>query len=144
MYESYHWQSRQYTICHSALFFFFKQKTAYEMRISDWSSDVCSSDLVHARRGRPGRAGQRGRGRRPGAGRPNHRGRWRAAGQLRAAAEHQIGRTSCRERVCLEASISVGAEPFNKNIKTQNQLPTALKYNRKSLQSSSQDIKIQL
>src|SRR3546814_6858303 len=34
-------------------FFFFKQKTAYEMRISDWSSDVCSSDLFgslrHAR-----------------------------------------------------------------------------------------------
>src|SRR3546814_9365097 len=29
----------------SCLFFFFKQKTAYEMRISDWSSDVCSSDL---------------------------------------------------------------------------------------------------
>src|SRR3546814_2521759 len=28
-------------------FFFFKQKTAYEMRISDWSSDVCSSDLLH-------------------------------------------------------------------------------------------------
>src|SRR3546814_10251581 len=39
-----------------SLFFFFKQKTAYEMRISDWSSDVCSSDLpaledlVHRRR----------------------------------------------------------------------------------------------
>src|SRR3546814_7320839 len=37
------------------LFFFFKQKTAYEMRISDWSSDVCSSDLkrkapLHLRR----------------------------------------------------------------------------------------------
>src|SRR3546814_15380476 len=30
------------------LFFFFKQKTAYEMRISDWSSDVCSSDLIAA------------------------------------------------------------------------------------------------
>src|SRR3546814_9709278 len=30
-------------------FFFFKQKTAYEMRISDWSSDVCSSDLDHPR-----------------------------------------------------------------------------------------------
>src|SRR3546814_7862323 len=29
----------------SIVFFFFKQKTAYEMRISDWSSDVCSSDL---------------------------------------------------------------------------------------------------
>src|SRR3546814_5322567 len=28
-------------------FFFFKQKTAYEMRIIDWSSDVCSSDLLH-------------------------------------------------------------------------------------------------
>src|SRR3546814_11955838 len=31
------------------LFFFFKQKTAYEMRISDWSSDVCSSDLLDRR-----------------------------------------------------------------------------------------------
>src|SRR3546814_2920713 len=30
------------------VFFFFKQKTAYEMRISDWSSDVCSSDLLVA------------------------------------------------------------------------------------------------
>src|SRR3546814_1349892 len=30
---------------YSMFFFFFKQKTAYEMRISDWSSDVCSSDL---------------------------------------------------------------------------------------------------
>src|SRR3546814_20972573 len=29
------------------IFFFFKQKTAYEMRISDWSSDVCSSDLAN-------------------------------------------------------------------------------------------------
>src|SRR3546814_18533047 len=29
----------------AVVFFFFKQKTAYEMRISDWSSDVCSSDL---------------------------------------------------------------------------------------------------
>src|SRR3546814_1268580 len=35
------------SICYSCLsfVFFFKQKTAYEMRISDWSSDVCSSDL---------------------------------------------------------------------------------------------------
>src|SRR3546814_9902301 len=32
------------------LFFFFKQKTAYEMRISDWSSDVCSSDLSFEKR----------------------------------------------------------------------------------------------
>src|SRR3546814_16304287 len=36
--------------------FFFKQKTAHEMRISDWSSDVCSSDLGDRRRG--GRAGR--------------------------------------------------------------------------------------
>src|SRR3546814_7794581 len=34
-----------YVLC----FFFFKQKTAYEMRISDWSSDVCSSDLGRER-----------------------------------------------------------------------------------------------
>src|SRR3546814_20519736 len=36
------------------LFFFFKQKTAYEMRISDWSSDVCSSDLTLSARLRQG------------------------------------------------------------------------------------------
>src|SRR3546814_3542957 len=35
-------------VIRSILFFFFKQKTAYEMRISDWSSDVCSSDLQQA------------------------------------------------------------------------------------------------
>src|SRR3546814_1783805 len=37
-------------LCHTSFcgFFFFKQKTAYEMRISDWSSDVCSSDLMMA------------------------------------------------------------------------------------------------
>src|SRR3546814_917528 len=34
-----------YQRLYSFIFFFFKQKTAYEMRISDWSSDVCSSDL---------------------------------------------------------------------------------------------------
>src|SRR3546814_6765989 len=39
-------------MCSDAFFFFFKQKTAYEMRISDWSSDVCSSDLA----GSPGSA----------------------------------------------------------------------------------------
>src|SRR3546814_6773455 len=41
-----------FSVCYILLlsfgfFFFFKQKTAYEMRISDWSSDVCSSDLVN-------------------------------------------------------------------------------------------------
>src|SRR3546814_2794493 len=38
------------TILSYTVIFFFKQKTAYEMRISDWSSDVCSSDLVGQRR----------------------------------------------------------------------------------------------
>src|SRR3546814_14380070 len=37
-------------------FFFFKQKTAYEMRISDWSSDVCSSDLLQGEGDKPGRS----------------------------------------------------------------------------------------
>src|SRR3546814_6071614 len=36
-------------VCVMMWFFFFKQKTAYEMRISDWSSDVCSSDLAPER-----------------------------------------------------------------------------------------------
>src|SRR3546814_7375326 len=51
-------------------FFFFKQKTAYEMRISDWSSDVCSSDLEDRRLPR-----RRGRGS------PDRRGRRRDLGQ---------------------------------------------------------------
>src|SRR3546814_7185412 len=43
-------------------FFFFKQKTAYEIRISDWSSDVCSSDLCLPQRlGRDGRRAVRNR-----------------------------------------------------------------------------------
>src|SRR3546814_9270924 len=48
--------------CVFLVFFFFKQKTAYEMRISDWSSDVCSSDLrlrePRARYQRPLAAGE--------------------------------------------------------------------------------------
>src|SRR3546814_13143982 len=61
----------------SLSFFFFKQKTAYEMRISDWSSDVCSSDLprrcgsTHGRqacvRPAPAATSSRGRNHRPSA-----------------------------------------------------------------------------
>src|SRR3546814_2349433 len=68
--------------------FFFKQKTAYEMRISDWSSDVCSSDLLPPRADagvRPARPAGAGatlvpppRGGRPGG--PVGRGRARAWG----------------------------------------------------------------
>src|SRR3546814_3570019 len=74
------------------LFFFFKQKTAYEMRISDWSSDVCSSDLP--RRGRSRRRRSTGSASRDGN---------RLAGPRCPAATSirpKIGRASCRERVC--------------------------------------------
>src|SRR3546814_6086866 len=37
---------RLYFLSNLSVFYFFKQKTAYELRISDWSSDVCSSDLA--------------------------------------------------------------------------------------------------
>src|SRR3546814_2102851 len=43
-------------------FIFFKQKTAYDMRISDWSSDVCSSDRLEARREAAQRGGRDGTG----------------------------------------------------------------------------------
>src|SRR3546814_1415412 len=90
--------------CDYDLVFFFKQKTAYEMRISDWSSDVCSSDLST----------------RPEAGRRSRRRAWRwgrwaetlcvlhlslrgyriLARRLRCPVGEKIGRASCRERVC--------------------------------------------
>src|SRR3546814_4513999 len=87
------------------LFFFFKQKTAYEMRISDWSSDVCSSDLLllevdertgfsdaftHLRTGAPcsDRIGLMNVLLAEGVN----------LGLRKMAAE--IGRASCRERVC--------------------------------------------
>src|SRR3546814_7161765 len=69
------------------LFFFFKQKTAYEMRISDWSSDVCSSDLLAIAR----QARQLGLDVMVG----NMMGT-----SLSMAPSFQIGRASCRERVC--------------------------------------------
>src|SRR3546814_1790895 len=62
-------------MCYCPLFlflivcFFFKQKTAYEMRISDWSSDVCSSDLLRHRHSARDRARPPGRG-----GADRHRG----------------------------------------------------------------------
>src|SRR3546814_996816 len=49
-----------YEIGRQVIVFFFKQKTAYEMRISDWSSDVCSSDLPgtgYRGNSHPGRSG---------------------------------------------------------------------------------------
>src|SRR3546814_4779231 len=90
-------------------FFFFKQKTAYEMRISDWSSDVCSSDLARSSDGadfwtcRPipfFHAAHAWGGRRFDLVPENrHRGP-RSRSHGRAGAGIQIGRASCRERVC--------------------------------------------
>src|SRR3546814_6198929 len=70
------------------VFFFFKQKTAYEMRISDWSSDVCSSDLS--------------------ARSPMCCARWpirprptsTPCASVSPTTRSEIGRASCRERVC--------------------------------------------
>src|SRR3546814_3048442 len=75
--------------CIVLFFFFFKQKTAYEMRISDWSSDVCSSDLQVGTQGLPGRRQA-----------ALAQGGADAGGQVRAVAQQEIGRASCRERVC--------------------------------------------
>src|SRR3546814_6558684 len=90
--------------------FFFKQKTAYEMRISDWSSDVCSSDLpFHPEFRGPRRriVGQHGEGvceRRLGGrigrhvvGRPALQPRQPVIEAAVDGNEH--GRSSCRERV---------------------------------------------
>src|SRR3546814_4864197 len=103
------------------VFLFLKQKTAYEMRISDWSSDVCAADLVLPRLGAQRRRlvagpGQARHARRlGGAGRSpvrrldvdRHEGA--GAGDLghrRGARAQPIGRASCRERVCQQVEIS--------------------------------------
>src|SRR3546814_7465761 len=98
-------------LCCTLLFiFFFKQKTAYEMRISDWSSDVCSSDLPeHAARSR--RAFNPDRPAHPfDQALAHHQPDTRAlfgAGFLTEPIERlkqtlqQIGRASCRERASL-------------------------------------------
>src|SRR3546814_6244617 len=80
--------------------FFFKQKTAYEMRISDWSSDVCSSDLVTAERRS---TADNLTGERVGAGappRPPRAGPMACCPIRAGGGATEIGRASCRERVC--------------------------------------------
>src|SRR3546814_2035133 len=76
-------------------FFFFKQKTAYEMRISDWSSDVCSSDYSTLRA-----SGNTAVTCRPISVR-TLRSIQKFAGLIsRRSKLLEIGRASCRERVC--------------------------------------------
>src|SRR3546814_4426034 len=97
------------------VFFFFKQKTAYELRISDWSSDVCSSDLELVEHDEAAGGNRQVAGHREGDdaairiqnldGQAVSRGR--GVGIVDQLDEvvlrkllHQIGRASCRERVC--------------------------------------------
>src|SRR3546814_15955721 len=104
------------------LFFCFKQKTAYEMRISDWSSDVCSSDLhgllerqhfllahVHAQHTRERAVTARVQAVEAAVGTDV---RLRPGDELRdvplvhAAADDQVGRASCSARVCQYVQLS--------------------------------------
>src|SRR3546814_5070424 len=90
------------TIYYFHSFFFFKQKTAYDMRISDWSSDVCSSDLAEEC---PADAcpDTRTGGQRPQGQFPRSLGTYRHGDEQESDPEcsyRQIGRASCRESVC--------------------------------------------
>src|SRR3546814_13036935 len=101
------------------------QKTAYDMRISDWSSDVCSSDLVAAVLSLV--EGQLGDAvalvddhvlrRQMVQGQGLHVVH---AAFAVAQAEHQIGRASGRERVCQYGEYPVVAEPTQKKSKSQD------------------------
>src|SRR3546814_16236418 len=99
------------------LFFFFKQKTAYEMRISDWSSDGCSSDLAEADAAESNRSAAL-------APRPvdQHRDLGAPGGEQLQEAEGAlpIGRASCRERVCQNVSIAVAAVSLKKKSRNTN------------------------
>src|SRR3546814_12960582 len=98
-------------------FFFVKQKTAYEMRISDWSSDVCSSDLIRMQ---------------PGDLLYIPRGRYHDALASENGALHiafgvtlpKIGRASCRERVC-QYGVDLGGRRI---IKKTTVLPTLINH----------------
>src|SRR3546814_1338089 len=100
-------------VCLIYSFFFFKQKTAYEMRISDWSSDVCSSDLyVDYRTGKLVKSASAYEHPQPHAcfiqsvhdDLVNENGimdLWvREARLFKYGSGTEIGRASCRERVC--------------------------------------------
>src|SRR3546814_10791482 len=81
-------------------FFFFKQKTAYEIRISDWSSDVCSSDLFSPLSTKIPCSASRVRSRFPSRRYPKPA----IPSYDQSLGQHllpeEIGRASCRERVC--------------------------------------------
>src|SRR3546814_10348101 len=85
--------------------FFFKQKTAYEMRISDWSSDVCSSDLMSVSldgfvADADGQKDWLFTAVPDVGGRKSFSERNRGKDLHGVSANGEIGRASCRERVC--------------------------------------------
>src|SRR3546814_4732182 len=81
-----------YLVLYLLYVFFFKQKTAYEMRISDWSSDVCSSDLaLYSQTANPIVSM---------IAEESVRALARALPVVVREPANQIGRASCRERVC--------------------------------------------
>src|SRR3546814_6971300 len=92
-----------FSVLSLGVFFFVKQTTAYEMRISDWSSDVCSSDLDKSLGSElPGVDVASLRTPRKRGGRPAGRdaaGPPRESGQAGEGQGLEIGRASCRERV---------------------------------------------
>src|SRR3546814_7004233 len=93
-------------LCIVLLVFFFKQKTAYEMRISDWSSDVCSSDLPGEFLPRLVLLAMIGLLLMVGVTRSRHMVERQVESERarrnlsRHFSPHKIGRASCRERVC--------------------------------------------
>src|SRR3546814_12189249 len=113
--------------------FFFKQKTAYEMRMSDWSSDVCSSDLATS-------GCSRSHAQMRAAFSPARLMRSSSVSRLRKSIQAlcgsrmvpmvlriiQIGRASCRERVCQYVLISVVAVSLKK--KNYYHTPSARNY----------------
>src|SRR3546814_10364451 len=86
--------------CKVSIFFFFKQKTAYEMRISDWSSDVCSSDLWRTRMRRQMVDSDTHAVSRAVDSLLNYETVKYFNAEARETDRYEIGRASCRERVC--------------------------------------------
>src|SRR3546814_20549495 len=109
------------------MFFFFKQKTAYEMRISDWSSDGALPISGLDERLQVDIESGRATNQRADAFVEQHHQRPLAAAGRRM--HEQIGRASCRERVCQYVSISVVAVSFNKkNNRDKSQTTTYITY----------------
>src|SRR3546814_19757604 len=107
-------------------FFFFKQKTAYEMRISDWSSDVCSSDLAASMVAcislvmcRIPVSSEGGKRRQIWAS-AQRKSRNGALPVMPGPGMRQIGRASCRDRVCQYVLISVVAGTLTQKIQYTN------------------------